>query len=203
MSTPHCGTACRAQLGVPLGSDMSWDFVLVDMGICGGRSIAGRSEDDRLGGIDVLCSDTPPPWDFLEGFAEADDGRRYAWEISILSTYLDPSAWGAGETVERYDSLPMPGTMDLYVTASEVSLILVDRPSFGNELLDLLQDSPPALRPRWLWPVLTEVEQDWLDEMEAAMSATSSRLRWPPWPLSTVSPSGSRPSRHLLLPSFS
>lgn len=146
---------------------MSWDFVILDMGTCGGRSMANRLAGKwRPDDVDPAVHDVPPPWDVLEGFAEADDGRRYAWEISTLSTYLNPSAWDAGEIVEPYDRLPLPGTTDLYVTAGGVPLIVVDAPCFGSRLLDGLQYGPPALRSHWLWPVLTEDEQEWLDELE-------------------------------------
>lgn len=110
----------------------------------------------------------PSPWETLDGFAEADNGRRYSWQISTLGRYLDPSSWEAGETVERYDRFPLPGATGLYVTAGEVPLVLVDGRFFGAQLVDLLQDGPPELRPRWLWPKLTQDEQDWLDELEAA-----------------------------------
>lgn len=149
--------------------DMSWDFEIFDMSIIGGFSVAERWDDDWRGSdIDPAHSDVPPPWEALDGFAEADNGRRYSWQISTLGRYLDPSSWEPGETVERYDRLPLPGATGLYVTAGEVPLVLVDGRFFGAHLVDLLQDGPPELRPRWLWPELTQDEQDWLDELEAA-----------------------------------
>ncbi len=148
---------------------MSWDFTILDMDIVAGRSAPAGLVTPRDDADSVLSTTKlAPPWESLEGLAEADNGRNYGWDITTLAAYLQPAAWLEDESPAPCVTFPELGRADIFVTEAENPVVLVDRPSFGPDLLDLLRISPPALRPRWLVPVLTHEEQAWLDDLEAA-----------------------------------
>lgn len=110
----------------------------------------------------------PPPWESLEGFADADNGRSYGWDIRTLATDLDAAGRVEDEAPAPFAPFPTLGRTDILITESEAPVVVINRPSFDPDVFELLRVSPPALRPRWLVPVLTDEEQAWLDDIEAA-----------------------------------
>lgn len=105
----------------------------------------------------------PPPWTSLDGFAEGDDGRTYSWRIVTAAVLAgtDPLDDSEGSV-----ALADLAGVTACITGGEPSLVVVDAPHFGPELLDALQYAPAWVRARVFYPLLTGAEQAWLDELE-------------------------------------
>ncbi len=128
---------------------MAWDFTIIDMGIAEGSS-AGSD-------------DVSPPWLTLEGFAAADNGRCYAWEISTLSAYR---ALGGDDDVV---GTPLPQLGDGVVSVGdEFPVVITPADWFDEASLDRLRWSPPDIRPLIFEPLLTPAETAWLEQLESA-----------------------------------
>jgi hypothetical protein len=109
---------------------MSWDFTIRDLGVCGGRSALGQTNIERSTILSRYTSTRlPPPWVSLEGFAEANDGRQYAWEIYTFDAWRDLSSW---EKSARMES-----------TAGEKGMLLATRISqLGRGIIAVEGDFP-------------------------------------------------------------
>lgn len=111
----------------------------------------------------------PPPWTALTGHAEGDDRRTYSWSVVTMATLSDRGAEaevGAGGLDVELVAVPDLAGDPLWLTEGDESLLVVDAPHFGPELLDVMQYGPAWLRARIFHPRLTEAEQGWLDGLE-------------------------------------
>jgi hypothetical protein len=122
--------------------------------------------------VDGRPCDGEPPWETIDVTARDATGRAYSLEISTRVRFDRLVTDDPDGGVDTGAVVPVPGFTSERVSVTtvwEIPHVVVDGPSFDRALVDRLVGAAADVRSLVFAPMLTDDEQAWFDDRDAAV----------------------------------